>query len=360
MSLVVAVGSWIFLALTVLVTALVAGVLGYLYGRIARRSSGLSAARGARILSVVVAVVVGIACWVLVGATTGESAFVPDHAIAGPTVAAVGSSLTAAVVGAVAFGGVVYGRSDLPGVETPRSAAGRTLRYLTAAFLIAFLGVTAFVPLIRQGVGGVLVTLVIGLAVIWVLAPLFGMVNAKTRSPTDEERDRLETVLANLESEPRMLRINAAGGEAVSIGAYGVGPTRSLFVSNNALSAFDDETLRALVAFNLAQPRHRAGKLGVVFAAVTPLIAALDGPLSVGMAVLASAVVLLVGLAALRRFQLRIDARVGTSVGHERLATAFERAYEAAEISIDERRHLLSTQPAMATRLERLRDARTE
>ncbi|MEY7848319.1 peptidase [Natrarchaeobius sp. A-rgal3] len=364
MSLPLTIALWIVLAVGVGIAAGIAAVVGHLSGRLARGWTDESAARAANVVTLGSAFVAGLVIWLVVGASADvESVISPESAVVAAVVAAVAGGVTAGVVGAAAITGFARPRPDLPGVGEPATVRRQYARYLSVLFLLVLLLVAALEPAIRAGplaIGGVVAAVGVGL---WVLGPFLLVVSSSTRAPTDAERERLKRVLGAAEFHPRSVRILEGGDEYVSVRLLGAPGGRTLFVSSGALEAVDDETVCAMVTTRRAQAAyyHPLAVVAVLVAVTVPAVATVTGDLPVPVGLAISAVFVLGGLWAIRRLRLAADDRAAERVGAEGLATAFERAADAAGFDLEGNpgRNWLSTAPAFSTRIERLR-ARSE
>lgn len=359
MSLLFAADRWLVLAIAVGVVAVVTAGVGYLYGRFARQRDDERATRGANVLTIGPAVLVGAGIGLAVRNAGPDSASVLEAALVG-IAAAVAGGLAAAAVGGATITGIATARPDLPGVEDVATVRRQYARYLAGLGAVVLL----FLPVIdiatRGGhVGTVAVVAVLG-GLFWIGGPVLQSLTAATREPAGAERDRLETLRDAADLEARAVRVTDDSDSRVSVELLGAPGARTLFVSTGALAGLDDETLTAmLIARREQAARHEMpATIALLTASVAPLSAWLGGELAASIGLGAAALIFLVGLAGVRRLRYRADDRAAEAVGADELADAFERACDAAGFDLEDAggRRWLSTTPSMAARIERLRN----
>lgn len=359
MSLLAAALLWIALAIAVGLGAGVAACVGYLYGRLARGLDDETAVRWTNVVTIGSAALAAIGVWIVVDAGAAiDEPVVPGGPILSGLVAGLAGGLAAGVVGAGAIGGILRARSDLPNVDDPAATRRQYARYLLVLFAVVLVVVSAIGPALRTGpiaIAGVVTVVYVGF---WALGPVLNVLSSSTRRPTDGERTRIAELLETADVDVRGVRIVDDEGR-VSVDLSGVPGGRFLFVSAGALAALGDETLAAmLVAGNERPVRYQPLVVGLpILAAVAIVAAVLLGDLAPVVGVPLAALAPFAGLALSRRLRFRADARAATRVGPRELADAYERAYEAAGIELENvgGRALLASRPPITARIERLR-----
>ncbi|WP_124178049.1 peptidase [Natrarchaeobius halalkaliphilus] len=360
MSPLIALALWIGLLVAVVVGSAIAAVVGYLFGRLSRRRRDETATRWTNVVTVGSATIAAISSWIVVDAASSvEPAFVPGPEIGSNLVAAIVAGVVAGIVGTAALSGILRARPDLPHVDDPAATRRQYARYLTVLFLGVFALVTLITPAIRAGPGALVVALAVLFVCLWALAPLISSVTSRTRRPTKRERDRLEELLASVDTGVRGVRIVDSGDGRLSLELSGAPRGRYLFVSEGALSNLEDGTLRAMLVARREQAARfeRLVAVAPIFAALVVVIGMVLGDLSIVVGGPVAVVVVLGGFALARRLRYRSDARAAQRIGADELADAFERAAEAAGFDLAETpgRNWLATNPPLQTRIDRLR-----
>ncbi|WP_247001432.1 peptidase [Halosolutus gelatinilyticus] len=356
---------WAQFAIGVGIVAVVAAVVGYLYGRLARGRPGERTARGLNVIAISAAAVAVIGVWLALPSSSAESAVVPDNAVLADLVTAVTGGLAAAIVAATAVAGIVRARPDLPGVDGGATLPREYARYFGGTFLVVLLLVPGIRLAVQTGPLGI-GAFVVGIGIVlWVFAPLLQSLTTGTRPPTDAERDRLERLCDRADADPRTIRMHDGSDIRVAVYFRGAPGRCGLFVTPSALDALDDETLIAMLIARQEQVSsyEQLGRITTFAAAMVPLSAWVLGDLSATIGFAATGAVVLGGFAICRRLRCRADDRAAEAVGGSSLADAFERACEAAgfgrEDLITDRRWLSMT-PSIGTRIERLRERAAE
>ncbi|WP_049923506.1 hypothetical protein [Halopiger djelfimassiliensis] len=351
---------WCVLAVLVGIAAVVAGVFGNLYGRLARGWSDESAARGTTVIVFGTAIIAAIGVWGVVDGTVPiPSIFTPARHVLSALIAAGAGGLSAALVGTAAVTGVVNTYPDLPGVDDPAATRRHYFRYLTVLLSVVLFLISLAEPAFRSGwlgIGGFFVVVVF---LLWTAAPVLGTAMSNTRRPTDAEAERLEPLLDAAGIAVRGIRVVDADRRHVSINVIGAPGGRYLFVSRAALDRFEDETLLALFVARRAQVTHYATLVtgAALIGPLLLLLVAVETGLSVLIMLVPAAGLAFGGFAAARRFRYYVDDHAAAEIGSDELADAFERAAEEAglELEDDPGRNWFSTSPPLASRIERLR-----
>lgn len=358
MSLLITAFLWFVLAVGVALLTAVGFGIGFGYGRLARNWSDERAVRGANVVTIGLAAVVGIAIWIVVDAGASVGATLEGDGIVTGVLAAASGGVAAGIVAAGTIDGITR-RYDLPTTDESTPIGRHYFRYVAGLFVVVFLFVSLVGPALEAGalaIAGVLLAFLVGF---WATSPFFRTVTMETRSPTDAERERLESVLEAVSLEPRSVRIVEGGEQHVSVELLGAPGSRVLFVGSGTLSALEDETLCGVFAARREQAAHyeRVVATVVLVGAAVPLLAGISGTLSLAVGSATTTVLVLVGLAAVRRLRLYTDARAADRVGPTTLADAFERiASEAGyDLEASPDRDWLGTAPPLSVRIDRLR-----
>lgn len=223
---------------------------------------------------------------------------------------------------------------------------------------------TLFLPELLPSVGMLWLPLVVGLLAaglslaLVAYAPRMGYT---LREPTEAETERLRGLLADVgvPDVATAVRTTTRDG-AVECDLLGLPGRRKLVVSDAALDSLDDERLRALLAVEAERDRSRIEipqalasgiGVGIIAAAyVTPI------PFLPGL--LGGWVIVLVGIALVRRRYYAADEAAGERVGRETLQHALRQAAGLRGDSLETEptwRALFDVEPSVGARIERLR-----
>ncbi|OVE84256.1 M48 family metalloprotease [Natronolimnobius baerhuensis] len=360
MSLLATAVFWLALVGVLALAAGVSFVVGSLYGLFARHSDDETAARGATLLAVSLAAIVGIASWVFIPAGLEVTTTLEGDGVLESITGALVSGLAAGVVGATTIAGLGRRYPEFPGIESPWRAGRRYGRYLAVILAIVFLFVAFTGPAIRAGTGGIVAILLAFVVALWIASPVVQTLTGSTRAPTDAERERLSPLLERVNLEPRALRILEGGDQYVTVDLVGAPGGRVLFVGEAALTSLEDETLVGMLAATREQAVHYWTVLiGSLFVCATaPLLAGVGGSISLLAGAGTTAVLVIAVFAFARRVRWYTDTRAAERVGATTLADAFERGATAAGVDLGDPddRNWLSTRPPLAARIARLRE----
>lgn len=242
------------------------------------------------------------------------------------------------------------------------TAVRRMGRYLVV--LTAFLAVL-FVPFGRlvagEDLGIAPVVLVALLLAVPLVTPALVRSLRPVRAPEAAERERLESLRSDAGLDVAESWILTDAEETLEIYLRGLPGRRHLFLSSFALTAFDDETLAALLAANAGSLRHhyRGITLTPLFGFLVAGVVVLTMESTVGYAVLiALALVLpLPVLWAARRAARRGDDDAADRVGAETLADAFERMATVQNLDVRSGgpTTVFRRRPPLGERISRLR-----
>jgi STE24 endopeptidase len=362
--------------------AALAGVTGlgtlvfYLYGRRLRGSDDTTRALtrlrrayrvGLPVLYVVALVAMAVAGWFdllgsVAAAFPGETALADTAAlvvgVATPVVAVLGSYLGA-------FPAVRALRDVEMSAVTVTIRLARYLFGLLAVVVVLAGGTVALSADSTSGAGFLAALLVVVLVVIsgspWLIRLL-----QTTRTPTDDERDRLDRVCADVGLDPVDVRVLGTG-DAKQATAFlrGVPGRRHLFVTDYLLAELDDERLRASLALQAgrARSRHLEVRLVVVTATLGTAGGLLLGVVSVpggsdGLVALAAVGVGVLSLWAGQRLVYRADADAAARTDREAVEAALETSADLNDAPMDWGRiaAIRRMEPPLVRRIDRLRD----
>lgn len=209
-------------------------------------------------------------------------------------------------------------------------------------------------------------TYVIGVAVIATVAVLVGPVLANrqfrsARSPTDAERDRIDSLRSWAELDVDVVYVvDTVGENSVDVAVRGPPGRRFLFVTDYVLEELDDEVAAALFAAEAGRTESyyglvRAVAIGIVLGVLAATFVLLI-PFGPGIVV-----ILAIGLIAFwigRQLQYRADRIAARRVGSELLADAFERIADINGVEPERGswKTVFEIQPPLGDRIARLRD----
>lgn len=249
-----------------------------------------------------------------------------------------------------------------------RTVAVRLARYLFGAFVLAVAlvgGTTALGADVTTGVG-FLAVLGVALVAIVGTAPWLVRLLQPTRSPTDDERERLGRLCRDVDLAPAGVRVvrtdDAKQAFAVLRGLPG---RRHLFVADYLLAELDDDRLRAYLALQAGRARslHLEARVVVVAATLGTAAALLLGVVSApGVSdALVALLVVGVGIGALwvgQRLVYRADADAVSRTDRETVEATLEAFAELNDAPMDWGRvaALRRMEPPLVRRIDRLRD----
>ncbi|GAB3688571.1 hypothetical protein GCM10028857_22890 [Salinarchaeum chitinilyticum] len=180
------------------------------------------------------------------------------------------------------------------------------------------------------------------------------------RDPTDDERERLGRLRADLGASDLDVAIRTTNYDgAVECDVIGLPGRRTLVITDAALQALDDEALRALLAVEVARGRSRiqvAQSLSTGLA-VGIIAAAYVTPIDFLPAMVVGWAIVIAGIALVRRQYYAADAAAGDLVGRETLRESVEWAAELRGDSLESGRlwrALFDVEPTVGSRIERL------
>lgn len=242
----------------------------------------------------------------------------------------------------------------------------RTGRFV--ALLTVFMTVFV-VPFERvvSGDDGVLAPVTLMLFILLLTVPFLTPVTIRvvrhTRPPERSERSRLEAASERAGLRAERFEVLSDAEETLEMYIRGLRSRRRVFVSEFALTGFDDETLSALLAVNAGSVKHQYGAIkhsplfGFLVAAVAAL--AWGSPPAYAIMIIVALVLPLPVLWLARRAVRRADDYAAARVGHQTVADALEQM--AAEQNLDipsgGRTTVFKSRPPLQDRIDRLRDS---
>lgn len=353
----------------------------YVYGRSLRRSANTTDAlsRARRSLKI------GLPITYLVTLLAMSAGGWPDVVDAGIAAAPLSETVLGSwVVISVLFGvpavGPIAGYLGLfPAIKTLRDVEmtwgratvvlGRFVAVIVGIFGALLLGVTTVVAALPSGIG--LIVGIVGMVVALIASdPYTVRLSQATRAPTSSETDRLERLLADLETDVVGIRVlkdeDANQHRALLRGFPG---RRHLLVSDRLLESAADDRLRAILAVRAGQARmfrleaHLFLGVGAAVATVSPLLGVV--PVSGWTAWGVSSLAALVGAGVLwtgRTLVFRGDEFAAERVGEDRVADAIEWITDRHDIPLSwsRRQMILRMMPSPKQRLQRLSETPTD
>ncbi|ERH07139.1 MAG: hypothetical protein J07HN4v3_02776 [Halonotius sp. J07HN4] len=192
------------------------------------------------------------------------------------------------------------------------------------------------------------------------LGPRVSLSLRETRSPTTDERDTIDTLLAAVDFDPTAIHISeTANPSSTRVSLIGLPGRRRLLLSEGVFDTLDDQTATALLTAEAQRGRllyleYRALASAVVIGIATAMFGGLLR-FSDGLFVIAFAALVLFWIG--RQLQFRADRAAADRVGADALADAFEAA--AAQRGVDPDpatwRTYIEVQPPLGQRIDRLR-----
>lgn len=247
-------------------------------------------------------------------------------------------------------------------LSTP-TAVRRMGRYL-AAFAIVL--TVFFVPFRRvvagESPGVASLALILLLLAVPFLTPVLSRAFRSIRAPERSERDRIDASCERAGLDVVDSWILTDADETVEVSLRGLPGRRHLYVSAFALSGFDDETLRALLAANAGRASHhyRMIKIAPLFGFVVAGVVALTWGSLPSYAVLIAIALFapLPVLWAARRAVRRADDYAAARVGSDAVADALERVATEQNLDIPSGgvTTILKSRPPLRERIDRLRN----
>jgi len=356
-------------------TAFGAGVF-YLYGRRLRGSDdttrALSRLRrafkiGLPVVYLVALVAMAVAGWFgllgsvadsIPGGTAVADTLVLVVGLAVPVVAVLGGYLGA-------FPAVKALRDVELSAVTVTIRLARYLFGLLALVVVLVGGTVALGADIASGVGFLAVLLVVALVLV-VGSPWLIRLLQTTRVPTDDERDRLDRLCADVGLDPAGVRVLGTG-DAKQATAFlrGIPGRRHLFVADYLLAELDDELLRAYLALQAGRARslHLEARTAVVAATLgTAATLVLDVVSVPGVSdVLVALTAVALGIAALwagQRLVYRADDYAVSRTGRETVEETLKAFADLNDAPMEwgSAVAIRRMEPPLVRRIDRLRD----
>lgn len=348
----------------------------YLYGRRLRgsddRKRSLARLRRALKLGLPVVYLLALVSMALAGwfGLLGDAASAAPGGTAVADIVALVVGLTTPVLAVVGgYMGAFPAVRDLRDVDiSAGTVALRLGRYLLGAFALAVVlvvGTTALGADATTGVG-FLVVLVVVLAVIVAGAPWLVRLLQPTRTPTDEERARLDRLCRDVELDPAGVYVLRTGDAKQAMALLrGLPGRRHLFVADYLLTELDDDRLRAYLALQAGRARslHLEARLVVTAATLGSAAALLLGVVSApgvsdALVALAAVLVGVVALWAGQRLVYRADADAVSRTSREAVEATLEAFAELNDAPMDWGRvaAIRRMEPPLVRRIDRLRD----
>lgn len=258
----------------------------------------------------------------------------------------------------------------VPAIRTARdielstwTAVRRVGRF--ALILTVFLTVV-FVPFERivtgEDLGMAPVTLIVLILLFPFVTSILFRVFRATRTPTREERDRLEALCERAGLDVDDIWVLTDADETLEIHLRGLPGRRHLYVSVFGLEQFNDETLSALLATNAGSVTHhyQAIKLYSLFAFLVVGVATLAWGSTLGYAIVIGLALVcwLPVLWAARRAVRRGDDYAADRVGAATVAEGLERMATEQNLDIPSSGigTIFKSRPPLSKRIDRLRE----
>jgi len=192
------------------------------------------------------------------------------------------------------------------------------------------------------------------------LGPRVSLSLRETRSPTTDEQDDLDALLAAADLDPPAIHISeTAAPSSIKVSLHGLPGRRQLLLTEGVLDSFDDSTATALLTAEAQRGRlfyleYRALAAAVVIGIATAMFGGLIA-FSNGLFVIALAAVVLFWFG--RQLQFRADRAAADRVGASELADAFEAVADHRGVDPEEAtwRTYFEVQPPLGQRIDRLR-----
>jgi len=291
-----------------------------------------------------------------------------ESVVGGAVTIVAGLGVPAVAVGAGYFGALPVVR-DLREVDVSAgTVAVRFARYaagFAATLVVAVLGVALAGSSLGTGAGfAAAVAVLLGLA--WAGSPWLVRLFQSTRSPTDDERERLARLCADAGFDPHAVHVlELADTKRAFAFVRGLPGRRHLFVSDYLLAELDDGTLRAYLALQAGRARvkHLEARLAVVVATTLVVLNSLFGTVEIpgvggGTVALAALGAGIFGLWTGRRLVYRADGYAVDRTSREAVEAAIERfaALNDAPMAWGRLTALRRMEPSLNRRIDRLRD----
>lgn len=361
--------------------SVVVSIAYYVYGRFLRRSddttSALSSARrslkiGLPITYLLTLLAITAAGWLDV-VNAGIAAAPLSETVLGNWLALsvmLGVPTVAPIAGYLGLFPTIRGLRDVEMTwRRVAVALGRFVAVIVGIFVTLLLGVTAVVAALPSGIG--LIVGIVGMVIVLIASdPYTVRLSQATRAPTPSESDRLERLLADLETDVAGIRVlkdeDANQHRALLRGFPG---RRHLLVSDRLLELAADDRLRAILAVRAGQARmfrleaHLFLGVGAAAATVSPLLGVV--PVSGWTAWGVSSLAALVGAGVLwagRTLVFRGDEFAAERVGEDRVADVIEWITDRHDIPLSwsRRQIILRMMPSPKQRLQRLSETPTD
>jgi STE24 endopeptidase len=192
------------------------------------------------------------------------------------------------------------------------------------------------------------------------LGPRVSLSLRETRSPTTDEQETLDALLAAADLDPTAIHISeTAAPSSIKISLHGLPGRRQLLLTEGFLDTFDDATATALLTAEAQRGRlfyleYRALAAAVVIGVATAMFGGLLA-FSNGLFVIALTALVLFWIG--RQLQFRADRAAADRVGADALADAFEAVADHRGVDPEQAtwRTYFEVQPPLGQRIERLR-----
>ncbi len=192
------------------------------------------------------------------------------------------------------------------------------------------------------------------------LGPRVSLSLRETRSPTTDERETLDALLAAADLDPVTVHISeTAAPDAVRVSLRGLPGRRRLLLTTGVIDDLEEETAIALLTAEAQRGRllyleYRAFASAVVIGVATAMFGGLVA-FSNGLFVIAVTALILFWLG--RQLQFRADRAAADRVGADALADAFETVADHRGVDPEPAtlRTYVEVQPPLGQRINRLR-----
>ena len=192
------------------------------------------------------------------------------------------------------------------------------------------------------------------------LGPRASLSLRETRSPTTDEQESLDALLAAADFDPPAIHISeTASPSSIKISLHGLPGRRQLLLTEGVLDTLDDSTATALLTAEAQRGRllyleYRTVASAVVIGVATAMFGGLIA-FSNGLFVIALTALVLFWLG--RQLQFRADRAAAARVGADALADAFEAVADHRGVDPEEAtwQTYFEVQPPLGQRIDRLR-----
>ena len=192
------------------------------------------------------------------------------------------------------------------------------------------------------------------------LGPRVSLSLRETRSPTTDEQESLDALLAAADFDPPAIHISeTASPSSIKISLHGLPGRRQLLLTEGVLDTLDDSTATALLTAEAQRGRllyleYRAVASAVVIGVATAMFGGLIA-FSNGLFVIALTALVLFWLG--RQLQFRADRAAAARVGADALADAFEAVADHRGVDPEGAtwQTYFEVQPPLGQRIDRLR-----